>query len=150
MAQSLHVVGVHLVFGTRCRRPMLDSTVRPGLFNYVAGVLHNLECRAVTVGGVEDHVHVACLLTKKHATMTVVEEVKRSSSKWLKTQSPRLRSFYWQNGYGLFSVSPSHMEPLRSYIANQETHHRRETFSDEFIRLLKKYGAEYDERYLWD
>ena len=150
MGQSLHVLGVHIVFSTRCRRPFLDDSLRPGLFGYMAGLLRNLECRDVTIGGVEDHVHIACHLTKKHAPVRVMEELKKSSSKWLKTQSANLQQFHWQNGYGLFSVSPSHMEPLRRYIANQENHHRRETFQEEFTRILRKIGVAFDERYVWD
>ena len=80
----------------------------------------------------------------------LVRELKRESSKWLKEQAPDLASFYWQNGYGAFSISPAHVEQLKTYIANQEEHHRRETFQDEFRAFLKRYEIEYDERYLWD
>jgi putative transposase len=79
-----------------------------------------------------------------------IKELKRDSSKWIKTIGPDLGDFSWQAGYGAFSVSPSHIEDLREYIANQEEHHKTETFQEEFLRILKKYGVEYDERYLWD
>ncbi|MBN1588890.1 MAG: IS200/IS605 family transposase [Pirellulales bacterium] len=150
MPQSLHALAVHIVFSTKCRRPFLHSKIRPGLWAFMAGILRNLECYAVHIGGVEDHVHIACNLTKKHAPMKVLEGVKKNSSKWLKTQSAEFRGFHWQDGYGLFSVSPSHVEALRKYIADQDEHHRRETFQDELMRILKKYAVEYDERYLWD
>ena len=81
---------------------------------------------------------------------TLIRELKRDSSKWIKEQNPRLADFHWQNGYGAFSVSPSHVPALKQYIADQETHHRKESFQDEFRRLCKKYGAAIDERYVWD
>jgi REP element-mobilizing transposase RayT len=113
-------------------------------------ILQNLECKSITLGGVEDHVHVLCNLTKKHAPMKVLEVLKKDSSKFVKTLGSRLNSFHWQDGYGLFGVSPSHFEAVRKYVLNQEAHHKKVTFKEEFIRILKKYGVEYDERYLWD
>ena len=80
----------------------------------------------------------------------LVKELKRDSSKWAKEQAAAMANFYWQNGYGAFSISPGHVESLRSYIANQEEHHRTESFQDEFRRLLTKYGLDWDERYVWD
>lgn len=80
----------------------------------------------------------------------LIRELKRESSQWLKTKGPDLEQFYWQSGYGAFSISPSHVESIQQYIANQEEHHRHESFQDEFGRLLEKYGIEYDERYVWD
>jgi putative transposase len=80
----------------------------------------------------------------------LIRELKRESSKWIKQKDPRLRTFQWQEGYGAFSVSPSHVKRLRAYIANQEAHHRKESFQDEFRRILQKYDVEYDERYVWD
>ena len=80
----------------------------------------------------------------------LIKELKRVSSVWVKSELPDLSGFYWQNGFGAFSVSPSHVEALQKYIVNQEQHHRRESFQDEFRRLLRKYGGEFDERYVWD
>ena len=99
---------------------------------------------------VADHVHVLCRLGKTMSMARLVKELKRESSKWAKTKAGALADFYWQNGYGAFSVSPAHVEPLRVYIANQEEHHRKETFQDELRRLLTKYGLQWDERYVWD
>jgi REP element-mobilizing transposase RayT len=99
---------------------------------------------------VEDHVHVLCNLTKKHAPMKVLEILKKDSSKFVKTFGATFADFHWQDGYGLFSLSPSHVQAVRGYIVNQEQHHKKETFQEEFLRVLKKYGADYDERYLWD
>jgi REP element-mobilizing transposase RayT len=102
------------------------------------------------VGGTEDHVHILCRLSKTIDVATLIRELKRESSKWIKEQNPRLADFSWQKGYGAFSVSPSHVPALIEYILNQEEHHRRETFQDEYRRLCKKYGVDIDERYCWD
>jgi REP element-mobilizing transposase RayT len=116
----------------------------------MVGILRNLECSDVTAGGVADHVHVVCNLTKKHAPMKVLEILKKDSSKWVKTQSSNMASFHWQDGYGLFSLSASHVPAAKAYVLGQEAHHQKESFKEEFLRLLKRSGMAYDERYLWD
>jgi putative transposase len=150
MPQSLHVLSSHIIFSTKNRVGCLTSDLRPKVHAYIAGILHNLECQSITVGGTQDHVHIACNLTKKHAPMKLLETIKKDSSKWIKTQAAALQQFHWQDGYGLFAVSPSHATAVRQYILNQEEHHKRESFQDEFVRILKKYAVQYDERYLWD
>jgi REP element-mobilizing transposase RayT len=107
-----------------------------------------LECNSITIGGTADHIHVLCNLTKKFPTAKVLEILKKDSSKFVKTFG--VPNFHWQDGYGLFSVSPSHFEAVRKYILDQDQHHRKETFQEEYLRILKKYRAPYDERYLWD
>ncbi len=117
---------------------------------YMVGILRNVKCPSLIVGAVDDHVHILCSL---HRTMTVarlVEEVKTNSSARIKEEGPTLGSFHWQNGYGVFSVSPSNVEQVRTYIANQEEHHRKRTFQEEFRLMLERHGIEYDERYVWD
>ena len=115
----------------------------------MSGLLQNLECQSITIGGVEDHIHV-CNLTKNLKAIKVIEYLKRDSSKFVKTLDSRLEAFAWQGGYALLSLSPSHVPKAVQYVLNQEEHHRKETFQEELIRVLKKYGIEYDERYLWD
>ena len=114
------------------------------------GICRGLKCPALIVGGVDDHVHTLCRLGKSVEIADLVRDLKRDSSKWVKEERPDLSGFYWQAGYGAFSVSPSHVAALKDYILHQEEHHRRETFQDEFRRLCKKYGLEIDERYVWD
>jgi putative transposase len=151
MPQSLAQIYLHIVFSTKERRPLLhDQTIRDELHRYLGGTCNNLDCPVLLVGGVADHVHILCRLGRTIAVADLVKELKRESSKWLKEKSPELADFYWQNGYGAFSVSPGHVEMLRVYIANQEEHHRALSFQDEFRRLLKKYGVQWDERYVWD
>jgi REP element-mobilizing transposase RayT len=151
MPQSLVQVYLHIVFSTKQRRPYLnDRNLREKIHGYMAGICKNLNCPALKIGGSEDHTH---LLTRHSKILTIsdfLRELKRSSSIWIKTQNEELSSFQWQNGYGAFSVSPSHVQQVKTYIANQETHHRKESFQDEFRRLCKKYGVEIDERYIWD
>jgi REP element-mobilizing transposase RayT len=151
MPQSLVQIYVHIVYSTKHRKPSLrDKELRDQTQRYLAGICKGQKCPALIVGGVEDHVHILCRLGKSIAIADFIRDLKRDSSKWVKTVEPRLADFHWQNGYGAFSVSPSHIEALKEYIANQEEHHRHETFQDEFRRLCKKYGLEIDERYVWD
>lgn len=150
MGQSLHVLSVHIIFSTKERRRCLTNEIRSRVWAYQSRILQNLECYSITIGGVEDHVHILCNLTKKHAPAKVLELLKKDSSKFVKSLGVDLALFHWQDGYGLFSVSPSHVESVRQYILNQEEHHKTETFQEEFLRILSKYRMAYDERYLWD
>ena len=151
MSQSLVRIYAHLVFATKHRQPFLkDQDIRKECHAYLAGTCKNLGSPSLIEGGVEDHVHILCFLSKIEGVSVLIRELKRESSQWLKTKGPGLESFYWQSGYGAFSISPSHVDALKEYIANQEEHHRQESFQDEFRRLLTKYGIEYDERYVWD
>jgi putative transposase len=150
MPQSLSYLLTHIIFSTKDRAPVLDLDVRPALHAYLATVSRNMDCECFRVGGVADHVHLAVRLSRTLTMAKLVEELKTSSSKWLKTQSPTLGTFAWQRGYGAFSVGPSDLKALLDYIDNQEEHHRTRSFQDEYRAFLKKYGIEYDERYVWD
>ncbi len=150
MPQSLAQIYLHIVYSTKDRRPFLaDLELRERTHAYLAGICRNHDSPAIIIGGVQDHVHLLCRLGRTITIADLVRELKRDSSKWAKEQAPGLGLFQWQAGYGTFSVSPSHVEPLKRYIARQDDHHRRESFQDEFRRLLNKYGIEYDERYVW-
>lgn len=151
MAQSLAKVYVHIVFSTKNRHPfLLDNAVRTEMHAYLGGTCNKLGCSVIAVGGVADHVHILCVLSKNLAVADLIGEIKRSSSKWVKSKGPMLGKFAWQAGYGVFSVSQSQVETVRSYIGRQEDHHRKKSFQDEFRLFLKKYQIEYDERYVWD
>ena len=150
MPQSLSYLLTHIVFSTKDRTPLLDTTVRPALHAYLASVSRNVDCECLRVGGFTDHVHLAVRLARTVTLAKLIEELKTSSSKWLKTQSPTLAEFAWQRGYGAFSVGPSDLDALLHYIDNQEEHHRTRTFQDEYRAFLTKYGIDYDERYVWD
>ena len=151
MPQSLAQIYLHIVFSTKDRRPFLQNAdIREEAHKYLGGTCNNLDCPVLRVGGVADHVHLLCRFGRTISVADLVKELKRDSSQWLKTKSPALAEFYWQSGYGAFSVSPSHVELVRDYIVHQEEHHRTVTFQEEFRRLLTKYGLEWDERYVWD
>jgi putative transposase len=150
MPQSLSLVILHLIFSTKERRPFLDPDIRPKLHAYLAAVARNAGCEAYRVGGVADHVHLAIRLSRTVTIAKLVEELKTSSSKWVKAQATGLEAFSWQRGYGCFSVGPADLESLRAYIDDQEEHHKVRTFQEEFRMFLKKYGVEYDEAYVWD
>jgi putative transposase len=150
MPQSLSKLYVHLIFSTKHREPVLIPSVRGALHAYVATVLKNQDCPALKVGSTRDHAHLLFRLSKNLTLAEVVEKVKTSSSKWLKTQGRALQAFYWQNGYGGFSVSPGEVDSVAAYIEGQEEHHRVVSFQEEYRKFLEDYGVEYDERYVWD
>jgi REP element-mobilizing transposase RayT len=117
---------------------------------YLATVIRDVDSPFVVVGGVADHVHLLFDMGKMNAPVKFVEQVKRESSKFVKTLGADYSDFYWQRGYGMFSVSPTHREDVEAYIRNQEEHHRKLTFQDEYRSLLQRYGIAYDEAYIWD
>jgi REP element-mobilizing transposase RayT len=150
MPQSLAKNLVHLIFSTKSREPWLNETIRPDLHAYMATVLKNMECPAIIINSVKDHVHLLFLLHRTVALSTAVGDLKKSSSKWIKTQSNELAGFTWQAGFGAFSVSESNAPAVKRYITNQAEHHRKVSFQDELRTFLVKHGVDYDERYLWD
>jgi putative transposase len=151
MSQSLSKMWTHLIFSTKERYPFLsDKGIRAELHAYMAATLRKQDRPTLLVGGAADHIHALFVLSKNHSIAEIVYEVKRSSSKWIKTQGAGYKKFYWQSGYGAFSVSQSHVEQVRKYIAGQERHHRKVTFEDEFRKFLRRYEVDYDERYMWD
>jgi REP element-mobilizing transposase RayT len=150
MPQSLSKVYVHLTFSTKNRSPFIDDEIKNDLWEYLGGICRGLECNPIRVGGHNDHVHICCLLSKQITQIKFIEEVKKQSSKWVKTKGERYSKFYWQDGYGIFSVNPSEIDVVVEYIKKQAEHHKKRTFQSELVAFLKKYNVEYDERYLWD
>ena len=151
MSQSIAQVYLHIVYSTKERQPFLrDAAILEETHKFLGGACNQLDCPVLRVGGIADHVHILCRLGRTIAIADLVKELKRESSLWIKTKSADLADFHWQNGYGAFSISPAHVPALTAYIENQAEHHRRESFQDEFRRLLTKYGYEWDERYVWD
>lgn len=151
MPQSLARVVLHITFSTKHRKPFLRSAeLRGALDGYIVGILQNLKCPSIITRSVEDHIHILCNLSRTITIAKLLEEVKSSSSEWIKKHEQGPADFYWQSGYGAFSVSESNVERVKQYIANQEEHHRKMSFQDEFRLLLERHGIEYDERYVWD
>ncbi|MBT8420745.1 MAG: IS200/IS605 family transposase [Gammaproteobacteria bacterium] len=151
MPQSLSSVSIHLVFSIKNREPLLrDTDIRKEMHAFLGGVSKKLQCPPIIVGGMEDHVHLLCQLGRTVSQADWVKELKRVSSIWVKQRTPDLATFSWQNGYGAFSVSASHSDSVRKYIAEQEAHHKNRSFQDEYRVLLRKHGMEWDERYVWE
>jgi putative transposase len=150
MPQSFSKVAIHIVFSTKNRECFIDETIENELFEYLGGMCKVLECVPIIIGGHQDHVHILCYISRKIAIMKLVEEVKRSSSKWMKEKGEKYKNFYWQLGYGAFSVDSINMERVIEYIRNQKAHHEKKDFKTEYLQLLKKYQIDYDEKYIWD
>ena len=150
MGQSLVKNYIHLVFSTKHRQPLIYPPVEAELHNYLGGICNRLDCQVIKIGGHFDHVHILCMLSKKLALVKLIEELKSHSSKWIKTKGGGYEKFYWQDGYGAFSVNPSEVDTVTTYISKQHEHHRKKTFQDEYRDFLKKYNVEFDERYVWD
>jgi putative transposase len=150
MPQSLSKVILHIIFSTKDREPWLDSNVRSRMDAYLATICRDLGADFVHVGGVSDHVHIVTTLPRTLSQAQFIEQIKKTSSKWIKTVDARYRSFSWQRGYGAFSVSPSQLEGVLRYVKEQPEHHRTHTFQEEYRALLRKHGIDFDERYVWD
>ena len=150
MPQSLSKVLLHIVFSTKGREPWIPAGVQPGLHAYLAGACRAVGSQAYRVGGTDNHVHVACILPRTLTISGLLEEIKKSSSHWMKRQEGAPDRFCCQAGYAAFSLGQSQLPALLHYIDNQREHHRVRTFNEELVDLLQRYGVDYDERYLWD
>ncbi|MET0253272.1 MAG: IS200/IS605 family transposase [Terrimicrobiaceae bacterium] len=150
MPQSLSKVIIHIIFSTKDRYPLLDTNIRPRMHAYLATICRDAGAETFRVGGVADHVHLITTLPRTLSQADMLEGLKKKSSKWIKGLAPDYRHFYWQRGYGAFSVSRSQLDALLEYVETQEEHHRSRTFQEEYREFLHKYGVEYDERYVWD
>ena len=128
---------------------MITPEVESELYAYMGGTMKNLDSLCLAAGGTSNHVHLLISQSKTMALSRLMEEVKKSSSKWIKTKSPKLQTFGWQDGYGAFTIGESQTEALRNYIAGQKERHKKLTFEQELVALLEKYRVPYDERYLW-
>ncbi len=150
MPQSLAHVLIHLVWSTRLLKPWITDDIRDRFHAYTLSVLKNLDCPSLEMNSEPDHVHILCVLARTVTVAKLVEKTKTSTSGWFKTLGPPWSEFYWQGGYGAFSVSQSQVETVRDYIRGQHGHHRKQTFQDELRALLQRHGMAFDERYVWE
>jgi REP-associated tyrosine transposase len=148
--QSFSSILVHLVFSTKNREPWIRSPIESQLYAYATTVLKNADCPALAMNGMADHVHALFRLSRTKTVAEVVEELKISTSKWIKTKGPNFQGFHWQSGYGAFSVSQSNVASVIEYIRNQTEHHQGISFQDEMRALLRKHEIPIDEQYAWD
>lgn len=142
---SLHY---HATFSTKDRYPLITKDWRESLHSYLGGILKNLNGVPLAIGGIADHVHILMGLRATHSVADIMREVKGGSSEWVHSVAGK-KCFGWQPGYFGVTVSPSYVEKVRRYILNQEEHHRRKTFEEEYVEMLKLAGIVYDERYVW-
>jgi REP element-mobilizing transposase RayT len=150
MPQSHAAILVHLIFSTKNRQPLIRSEIEPELFPYMAKSCQGANSPALLINGTMDHVHLLVKLGRRTSIADLVEEIKTSSSSWIKTKGAVYQNFYWQLGYGAFSIGQSGVAEVLKYIADQKEHHRGKTFQEEFRGFLRRYEIEYDERYVWD
>ncbi|MFZ1699900.1 MAG: transposase [Pyrinomonadaceae bacterium] len=147
MPQSLVKILVHVVFSTKNRLDLIHPEVEAALYGYIHGIVENNKSKLIIGGGTANHGHLLISVGKTIDISDLVGDIKRDSSAWMKQHE---RSFYWQEGYGAFSIGESQVPRVVDYIENQKQHHARQDFKDEFRGLLKQYSVEYDERYVWD
>ena len=150
MPQSLSKMYMHLVFSTRYQENLIDSEIEKELYAYMGKVIKECDSIPIIINGIENHIHILFLLSRKHPICDIVEQVKKNSSKWIKTKGNKYKSFFWQRGYGSFSVSPPLVNVVQAYIINQKEHHKKTSFKEEYIKFMRQYGIDYDERYMWD
>jgi putative transposase len=149
MAQSYTNLIYHIVFSTKDRAPLITDDVKVRLYDYVGGMIRKQGGICLALNGMHDHAHLLTKLRPDRAVSDVLRDLKANASGWMHDVFPDLKDFSWQRGYGAFTVSASQIEKVRKYIADQETHHARKSFREEFISLLKANEIEFDENYLW-
>lgn len=149
MSQSLCKVYLHIVFHIKTTSPEIREEHLDRLHCYMGQLVNTTGCQVLRVGGVSDHVHLLCVLSKTETIAHLVEEVKRNSSRWIKTIDDGYEHFAWQGGYAAFSVSESVLPRTLEYVKNQKRHHAKRNFRDEYLEFLKLYNIEYDERYVF-
>lgn len=148
MSQSYVKFYAHIVFHTKCTVKAILEETEDELYSYMGGILKNYKSIPIKIGGTSDHIHVLCTLPKTMSLADLTEEIKKSSSKWIKTKGQCYKDFYWQDGYGGFSVGWSQLDTVKYYISNQKEHHNNVSFIDEYKRLLEDNGIDYEEKYL--
>lgn len=140
----------HLVFAVKYRERLLKENQRPELFKYISGIVTNHKHKSIIINGMSDHVHILVGLNPDESISDLVREIKRSSSLFINERKWFVGKFGWQEGYGAFSYSRSQLDSIYNYILNQHVHHKKRTFREEYLELLKKFEIEYDEGYLFE
>ena len=150
MANTYHQMYIQAVFAVKYREAVIEKIWKEELFGVIGNLVNETECKTILVNGVEDHVHCFFGLEPKVFVSDVMKNAKAKSSKWLNESGLLKHRFEWQKGFGAFSYSHSHIDKVFNYIKNQEAHHKKETFREEYIKMLKAFGVEYDERYIFE
>jgi len=150
MAHTYTNLLTHIIFSTKNREPTINDEIRARLFPYMGGVLREIQARPILINGTSDHVHLLIAMPPTISVSDSMRILKTNSSRWVHETWPTATDFGWQAGYGAFSVSQSNAEAVRGYIADQENHHRRMTFKEEFLAFLRRHEIDFDERYIWE
>ena len=150
MSQSLSKLYVHIVFHTKYSQDLIKSDVETELYAYMGAILKQIKCVPIVINGIENHIHILCIQSKNQTLAGLVEEVKRNSSRWIKTKGLSYKDFAWQGGYGGFSVSQSKVNVVKRYIQNQKEHHKKQIFKDEYKEFLNKFHIEHKDEYLFN
>ena len=150
MSQSLSKILIHVIFSTKLRRSFIHLEIRDELYAYITQISRAHGSQIHAIGGVEDHIHLLLSLPRTVSISQLVEEIKKGSSKWIKTKGKTYQDFSWQSGYGAFSIGQSKLNVVRQYIQNQIEHHKKVSFQDEYRAFLRKYEVGFDEKYVWD
>lgn len=149
MSQSLSKLYIHIIFHIKNKMCFIKPEDEKDLYAYIGGVLKISKSIPVNINGTEDHVHILCIMSKNISLADLLEDIKRNSSRWIKTRGPHYQDFAWQGGYAGYSVSQSKVEIVERYVENQKEHHQHQTFKEEYIQFLKENGIDYKEEYLW-
>lgn len=150
MAHTFTNLLTHIIFSTKDRAPQIDAELKPELHAYLGGMIREVKGKAYLINGTADHVHLLVSLPPTVALSDALKVIKANSSRWVSDRWTARKNFRWQIGYGAFSVSKSNTAGVIRYIENQEAHHRKTTFQEEFLEFLRRHGIEYDERYIWE
>ena len=150
MANTYHQVYLQTVFAVKYREAVLAKNWQPILHAVLANLINETGCKAIIINGVEDHIHCLFGLKPVASISDVMKAVKGISSKYINDHRLTEKKFEWQEGYGVFSYSRSHIDAVYHYIKNQEAHHKKQTFKAEYVELLDKYRIPYDERYIFE
>jgi len=141
----------HAVFSTKDRRSLLRPIeLKERLYSYISGIAKQNNFKVVTIGGTDNHVHILLSLKPETSIAKAVQLIKGGSSKWIHDNFPELNIFSWQEGYGVFTVSTSQVEATKEYIINQETHHKKINFQEEYLEFLKRNYVDYNPQYLFN
>ena len=150
MPQSYTCLHYHFVFSTRHRLPVISPNIKTRLWEYLGGIVKGAGGIPIQIGGMEDHVHLSVTLPQEQSVMSFMRDLKAASSGWVHDTFPEVKDFWWQKGYGAFTVSHSGLEDVKDYIVKQEKHHKTMSFQDEFRLYLQRHGIAFDEKYLWE
>ncbi len=150
MASTFTCLDYHVVFSTKYRKPRIDDKWREELYQYLGGIIRAEKGCLREIGGMPDHIHLLVGIRPTIAVADSIRIIKTNSSKWVNERGDQTAKFQWQTGYAAFSVSVSQREIVRRYIQNQQEHHRKLSFQDEFIGLLDRHKIEYDPKYVFE